>query len=110
MSLTVNGDVAAIDNYSIYRCVNGGDWVLVQTTDGPTFIDYVQTEERTEYGYRVNATISGQEYLLQELEVDAGPGEPSGGWDPDQGMFLLLLIPIIGASLLYYVWTKRKRK
>jgi hypothetical protein len=110
VSLTVDGDVGAIDHYSIYRCVNGGEWVLIQTTDGPTFTDYVQTEERTEYGYRVNATISGEESLLQEFQVEAGPGEPSGGWDTDQGLFLWLLVPIIGGSLLYFIWTKRKRK
>ncbi len=110
VSLTVDGDVGAIDEYRIYRSVDGADWVLVQTTEVPTFIDLVQTEERTNYGYRINATVSGEESLLQEFEVEAGPGEPSGGWDPDQGLLLLLLIPIIGASLLYFVWMKRKKK
>ncbi len=110
VSLMMDGDVGAIDQYIIYRCVNGADWVLVQTTEAPSFIDHVQTEERTKYGYRINATVSGEEVFLQELEVNAGPDEPSGGWDPDQGLFLLLLIPIVGVSLLYFIWMKRKKK
>ena len=109
VSFVPEGDVGAIDQYIIYRCVDGVDWVQVQTTDAPTFIDLVQTEERTKYVYRVNATVSGEEVFLQELEVNAGPDEPSGGWDPDQGLFLLLLIPIVGVGL-FYIWMKRKKK
>jgi hypothetical protein len=109
VSLMMDGDVGAIDEYRIYRCVNGADWVQVQTTEAPTFIDLVQTEERTKYGYRINATVSGEETFLQELEVNAGPDEPSGCWDPDHVPFLLLLIPIVGVGL-FYIWMKRKKK
>ena len=109
VSLVMEGDVGAIDQYIMYRCVDGADWVQVQTTEAPTFIDLLQTEERTKNVYRINATVSGEEVFLQELEVNAGPEDPSGGWDPDHGPFLLLLIPIVGVGL-FYIWTRRKKK